>query len=136
MKVVKTIAAIAAGTIMMGSSPTRPVPIYVHCKAPTQQIAQTACMQLVKNLRDRGLHTSVAPLHNLSDRAGVGMHITFHLIAIDSRNFDSFLSWGSAGNEPLAEQNKGPEVKIKASDVGGDFNTLLDKLVVISNIPL
>jgi hypothetical protein len=132
----KTITAIAAGTLLMATSPARPVPIYVHCNAPSQAMAQTACIQLVKNLRARQLSRSVAPLRKNSDRAGVGMHITFHMTPIDGDKLQGFLSWGNAGNQPISEQQVSPSISVKTSVLGQNFNPLIDQLMTISELQL
>ena len=134
--IAKTMMAVAAGTLLMGTSPTRPAPIYVHCIAPSETMAKTACRQLVKNLRGRVKRRSVAPLHNVSDREGVGLHITFHMISVDDNNLQNFLSWGSAGSEPLNLQSKSPEMTVKKTNLGNNFDPLIDKLVGLSDIPL
>ena len=134
--ITKAITVITAGTLLMGSSPVRPVPIYVHCNAPTEIMAQNACKQLVKNLRGRQLRRSVAPLHKISDRAGVGVHITFHMEAIDNDKTEGFLSWGKAGNEPLNQQTISPKVSMPTNNLRHSFDPLIDQLVEISGIDL
>ena len=132
----KAIPAITAGTLLMATSPVRPVPISVHCNTPSKTMSQIACKQLVKNLRGRQLSRSVAPLHKISDRAGVGVHITFHLIRTDHDNLQGFLSWGKAGNEPLSQQKISPKVTMQASSQNQNFNPLIDQLVALSDIEL
>jgi hypothetical protein len=132
----KTIAAIAASTLLIASSPVRPLPIYVHCIAPSEAMAGNACKQLVKNLRGRELRRSVAPLRKLSDRAGVGLHITFHMEAMDENNTIGFLSWGKAGNEPLSQQNMTQKLSVKTDSMVKDFNPLINQLVAQSDIEL
>jgi hypothetical protein len=134
--IAKTMMAVAAGTLLMGSSPTRPVPIYVHCNAPSKGMAQKACKQLIKNLRGRVQRRSVAPLRNVSDRAGVGLHITFHMISVGDSNLQSFLSWGTAGSQPLSKQSKGQDVTVETASLRNNFVPLIDQLIVLSDIPL
>jgi hypothetical protein len=132
----KTITAITASTLLMATSPARPVPIYVHCNAPSEAMATQACKQLVKNLRDRDLRRSVAPLRKTSDRAGVGVHITFHMTPTDGDSVQGFLSWGNAGNEPLSQQNISPKVSVETNSLHNNFNPLIDQLIVLSEIEL
>jgi hypothetical protein len=132
----KTIAAITASTMLMGSSQHRPVPIYVHCNAPSEVMAQKACKQLIKNLRARKLRRSVAPLNKTTDRAGVGLHITFHMQAADDSKTTGFLSWGNAGSQPLSQQKTTQKLTVDTQKMGNNFDPMIDQLVTMSGIQL
>lgn len=129
----KIILSLGVGVLLMGSSRVIPAPIYVHCNSTNVEVEQSACQQLVNKLRDRKLRRSVAMLKDKSARSGTGLHITLHIVSEDPKNFKTFLSWGSGGNQSQTVE-KG--ILIQSDHIDKNMNKVLDSLISTSNIPL
>lgn len=134
--IAKSITTLIAGTMLMASSKIIQPPLFVHCIAADEKIEQNACSVLVRKLRDQKLNRAIAAPDSLASQAGIGMHVTLHVVDTGDATFQSFLSWGDAGNAKLEEQTKGPVLDVDKSQLASDVGVLIDTLITKTRLPI